>query len=226
MKSNKKVRALYDILGIERDATKEEIKKAYRKLANEHHPDHNDGKESPEFIDITKAYKILSDDEKRKEYDETGYVKDNIHDQKEVAIEILMGWLEHCLNDDKALKTNVVDRLIAMAKSNVNQCRHRIKLTTKRMKKLRKVIKRFRYKGKSRDFVTMCIQNNINKLMFNMQQAQYQIETDKLIIEMLTDYEYDYNLDPDDEENEAAKGSQTLGNIFDFNRKPTDVAGK
>jgi DnaJ-class molecular chaperone len=62
--------SLYNILGLEKEASKEEIKKAYRKLALIHHPDRGGNEE--EFKNITKAYEILSDDDKRKRYDLTG----------------------------------------------------------------------------------------------------------------------------------------------------------
>jgi DnaJ family protein A protein 2 len=62
--------SLYNILGVEKEASKEEIKKAYRKLALIHHPDRGGNEE--EFKNITKAYEILSDDDKRKRYDLTG----------------------------------------------------------------------------------------------------------------------------------------------------------
>ncbi|WP_029551088.1 DnaJ C-terminal domain-containing protein [Thermocrinis jamiesonii] len=60
----------YKILGVERKATKEEIKKAYRRLAKEWHPDVNpDPKAEEKFKEINEAYYVLSDDEKRAEYD-------------------------------------------------------------------------------------------------------------------------------------------------------------
>ena len=62
----------YQTLGVSKDADEKEIKKSYRKLAQEHHPDANpDDKAAEEkFKDISEAYATLSDPEKRKEYDE------------------------------------------------------------------------------------------------------------------------------------------------------------
>lgn len=60
----------YDILGVAKDANQEEIKKAYRKLAHKHHPDKGGNEEK--FKKINKAYQILSNKKKRKQYDQFG----------------------------------------------------------------------------------------------------------------------------------------------------------
>ena len=64
----------YNILGVQKTARDEEIKKAYRKLAMKYHPDHTKGDKGAEekFKKISEAYAVLSDKEKRKEYDTFG----------------------------------------------------------------------------------------------------------------------------------------------------------
>lgn len=61
----------YKILELSKGATKEEIKKAYRKLAHQYHPDKKDGDEA-KFKEVNEAYSILSDDNKRSQYDNFG----------------------------------------------------------------------------------------------------------------------------------------------------------
>ena len=69
--------SLYDVLHIDKTASENDIKKAYRKLAMKHHPDKNPGCDDTMFKNILQAYEILSNPEKRSVYDETGHI-DNI----------------------------------------------------------------------------------------------------------------------------------------------------
>ncbi|MBC7112690.1 MAG: molecular chaperone DnaJ [Candidatus Methanomethyliales bacterium] len=63
----------YEILGVPRNATKEQIKDAYRRLAMQYHPDRNKSPDAEEkFKEISEAYAVLSDDEKRRQYDLLG----------------------------------------------------------------------------------------------------------------------------------------------------------
>lgn len=65
----------YHILGVDRAASKDEIKKAFRRLAHQHHPDKRGGDEA-RFKEVNEAYQALSDDAKRSQYDRFGAVGD------------------------------------------------------------------------------------------------------------------------------------------------------
>ena len=68
-------RDYYEVLGVAKNASDAELKKAYRKLAKKYHPDVNPGDKEAEakFKEATEAYGILSDPDKRKQYDQFGH---------------------------------------------------------------------------------------------------------------------------------------------------------
>src|ERR1035437_5367484 len=68
-------RDYYEVLGIKKDASEGEIKRAYRKLAREHHPDRNPGDKQAEarFKEVQEAYDVVGDKAKRAQYDQFGF---------------------------------------------------------------------------------------------------------------------------------------------------------
>lgn len=66
----------YSVLGVSKSATPEEIKRAYRKLAHQHHPDKGEGN-SDKFKQVSEAYQVLSNTDKRRQYDQFGTTFDN-----------------------------------------------------------------------------------------------------------------------------------------------------
>lgn len=64
-------RDYYEILGVQKNSSKEEIKRAYRKMAHKYHPDKGGGDEK-KFKEVNEAYQVLSDDQKREQYDQFG----------------------------------------------------------------------------------------------------------------------------------------------------------
>jgi len=71
--SSASARDFYEVLGVPKNASKEDIKAAYRKMALQYHPDRNKSPEAEEkFKELSEAYAVLSDDEKRKQYDTYG----------------------------------------------------------------------------------------------------------------------------------------------------------
>ena len=73
-------RDYYEVLSLSKDASADEIKKAYRKLALQYHPDKNqDDKQAEEkFKEVAEAYAVLSDDQKRAKYDRFGHAAEQM----------------------------------------------------------------------------------------------------------------------------------------------------
>ena len=91
-------RDYYEVLGITKSASKEEIKKAYRKLALKYHPDKNKGDKGAEekFKEGSEAYHVLSDDKRKANYDQFGHAAFQGGEQVRVVLVILI-FLRHFL---------------------------------------------------------------------------------------------------------------------------------
>jgi molecular chaperone DnaJ len=82
-------RDYYEVLGVSKSASKEEIKDAYRKLAMKYHPDRNKAADAEDkFKEVSEAYAVLSDDQKRRQYDTLGHAG---FDQRYTAEDIFRG---------------------------------------------------------------------------------------------------------------------------------------
>lgn len=68
-----KKRDYYDVLGINKSASQDEIKKAYRKLAKMYHPDNKETGDAEKFKECSEAFSVLSDENKRAAYDRYGH---------------------------------------------------------------------------------------------------------------------------------------------------------
>lgn len=102
-------RDYYDILGVDRDASQKEIKKAYRKLAAKYHPDKNpdDDQAEKKFKEVGEAYDVLSDPEKRKMYDRFGHDWKR-YQQAGASAEDFGGWQQsHGANGGHYQRVNV-----------------------------------------------------------------------------------------------------------------------
>ena len=91
----------YLVLGLDRGATQDEVKKAYKKLALQHHPDHNPGDAASveRFKQVSEAYRVLGDEERRRRYDRFGDVGDGGPVLQEVDVATVAEFFESIFGD-------------------------------------------------------------------------------------------------------------------------------
>ena len=88
----------YAALGLKRDATLADIKRAFRQKASQFHPDRNSAEDAPaRFREVQEAYDVLSDDDKRKAYDDNRR-RNLLDDPAQTAREIWQGYFQQVLN--------------------------------------------------------------------------------------------------------------------------------
>jgi curved DNA-binding protein CbpA len=179
---------LYDILGLSKNATFEEIKSKYKSLAQQHHPDK--GGDPELFKEIKNAYEVLSDPANRKKYDTTGHYESfaSIRDQALEQLSRLFFNIIPNINAD-------IDDLILIMKNesrkereNVN---HNINTCNGYILKLNKIINKIKKKNnQSENLLKMFAENQLRIHENELQNFIRQIEVINVVIEMLEDYQY------------------------------------
>ncbi len=186
---------LYEILGIEKDATPEDIKKAYRHKANKLHPDKKDG-DKEKFVEVKEAYEILSDPERRAAYDTDGKAVSGKLDPKErartEAIEFIAGILEGLVSDDAAeVETMpVLNQVLNKVNENKIAAVSTILLLEKRIAKRNKMLARLFKKDASNSTVHFILQKfNETQLDQILKLKEIIIKMD-VVLEVLDTYQY------------------------------------
>src|SRR3989454_3496021 len=99
-------RDYYEILGVDRNASEEEIKKAYRRLARQHHPDTQTSEQEKKaaeekFKEINEAYATLSDQDKRRRYDTFGHAEGDRKSTRLNSSHLVISYAVFCLKKKK-----------------------------------------------------------------------------------------------------------------------------
>lgn len=197
---------LYDILGVSSDASQEEIKKAYRKRARETHPDANGGKDG-DFAKVSEAYEILSDPEKRKEYDRTGDSKGaGKPENREAKVrqrvtQVFTGIIEEANPDT----IDIIEMMLKVFGDKIREAEREKSRTQKKIDKYNKVKENLL--GPQDGFLWTVLDKSLDDL-----NGYYRdVEDDKLLMEEARDFVQEYRYVPEPEEPRTSSSNGTVG---------------
>ena len=177
---------LYDVLAVTKDATAEQIKKAYRKLAMKHHPDK--GGDEQEFKDIAKAYSVLSDEDKRKRYDETGQVEE----ERDPFNEILASFISDLQDNVDSLNTDIIDIAKKKIKKEIKEINLARIQTENKIKYLNFFLKRIKKDTESNVF-NLVTKSKIEQLKSKLEAITKSMDILKRMEDVFNgDIEYDF----------------------------------
>ena len=181
---------LYEILGIKKDATEEQIKKAYRDKSMEFHPDK--GGNPDDFKELKFAYDILKDKEKRYEYDRTGMADPD--ERKESATEILQTLFTDIIfgaGAEELLRADIIGYARQKVTENQVKLRADIPIGQRKLKILQKVKSKIKHNSESPNILENIVTKEIENTMFELKNIRTKMALNGEVINLLKDYEYD-----------------------------------
>ncbi len=195
---------LYMILGVERDATPEEIKKAYRALSKIHHPDV--GGDPEEFRKLQEAYDCLMDDAKRKRYDEFGFIPGGEEERHALVVIntlcMVFDSIAESVTPEQMEKYDLIGIMQKAIKEKIRvheQFCIAINMRLKKNEKLQSVLEaRLKRKATkpSPNFFLATIEKRIKVIQEELGGAEYQLRVAKDMEVAIN--EYDFTFDPED----------------------------
>lgn len=187
---------LYELLEVEKTASKSQIKKAYYKLSKKYHPDVEGGGDEEMFSKIKQAYDVLSDDYLRGVYDETGVIENKV-DMDQMFMAFVSTKLVEVL--EKGNQFNFMSITIDVIKVCNEFLEKDSKLVHDQKKEiivlkenLEKEIKKIKFSGgEEENMIAKVVKSRILMYDTNINQYDRKIEINKYIVERLKDYSYE-----------------------------------
>ena len=179
-------REYYKVLGLRGDEAIKEIKIIYRKLAKECHPDRNPDMSDEQFKAITEAYKVLTDETKRGQYDRGEYSDEIIDIGKRAISSIGMMFTQFIENPQvDVANTNLIELLRRQTKINEEKIRRKIEQMIKDIKRLKNI--RGRTTG---DILVNIVDQRIKAVGIGIKELDLEIKTIEKMNELYETYEY------------------------------------
>lgn len=175
----------YEVLGVPKDATADEIKKAYRKLAAKHHPDRGGDKE--EFQRIQEAYSVLKDAELRHRYDESGVMPDAQRERyRERLQRNAVGAFMSALRGDNL---DPIETAKYTIKNELKQADHDIRDIVKQIERMKKARERVVHKGDGPNLFADAITKEIEALDDGILKIKEDIAFGNDLMNLMNEYQ-------------------------------------
>lgn len=188
----------YDILGVSKDASNEEIKRKYLELCKKYHPDVYG--ENDMITAIREAYDTLGNEESRKRYDATGQ-KNEPDNLTSKAMDFLTDLFQNIIFHSDFKRNENMDIIKAMkdlVKQNQEQAKKQKSQANKEVQRLERIYERLEFNNeKEISGLHITLDNNIKTQKEKVKQINYDMDKFKLALEILDNYRY--NLPEEDE---------------------------
>jgi len=175
---------LYEDLGVSKDATQQEIKKAYKGKAHRHHPDK--GGDSETFHAVAFAYSVLSDPKRREKYDKDGTTEKQkgpeFHAEKVIHM-----WINEILEQD-TLPRDFVQELVDRVSSGRDQLSKAQNQTNFRIKKFKKLLGRVTSESPGHTIFDNALEKKIRDCEQQLKQIEEQLEISKAMEAIIENY--------------------------------------
>lgn len=183
-------KSLYDVLGVDKKSKtiKDDVKRNYRKKAKEKHPDK--GGSATEFSQLSIAYKVLSDDHLREEYDRTGSYTSDQPNLESICIERIEGILMQMLTQrgEEFEHFDWIKEIIQQCRDAKQTClKANLRLNDQEIC-LQKIVKNIKYKGKGRNLLTFFIEEKIQLINRAIHSNKKEMEVAERCVDILSDY--------------------------------------
>ena len=210
---------LYKTLGVAKTATADEIKKAYRTLAKEHHPDRGGNREA--FQQLTLAYNVLSDQQERKIYDETGELSDTRSIETE-ATALACQLFDNAVNHNSVemlLGTDLLGQLGKGIDQAIKQGHAEILQANRQISKCNAVKSKLHCRVETQPFLEIWLGQKIEDQKSRIKDFGRVISVSEKAKELLKNYTFDYQQSP-------VYGAWTGYNRADSYRGLLDIMGQ
>jgi DnaJ-class molecular chaperone len=189
---------LYALLGIDKNASKEEIKKAFRKRARETHPD-SDTPDEEAFRKVKQASTVLLDPKKREQYDTTGDVGDDSEEAEieRMAMNHIVAMFENFISLDNPEAADLMDTMSRKLKSESQKFSDQIVALEAKQAKLEKLVSRFTKKKKSGNNLFQALMGTkIKQIGEHIKASQMLHLSLERAHKIVADYDYKFDVPP------------------------------